>query len=139
MGLNGRLHTLNGSTNGHAKTTAPEPLPPRGPEVEVLGALLRWNAAIADVALLLTPEDFYQAAHQTIYRAILDLFTDGKPADTVTVSERLKSTGQSIEDIGGYVYLAQLWDAIPTGANAVWYAHSVKDSSVLRQLIHAGQ
>src|SRR5262249_25252332 len=42
-----------------------------------------------------------------------------------------------IEDIGGYAYLAELWDAAPTAANAVYYAKIVRDKALVRHLIHA--
>src|SRR5262249_44473414 len=35
-------------------------------------------------------------------------------------------------------YLAQLWDAAPTAANAEFYARIVRDKSIVRNLIHAG-
>src|ERR671937_35959 len=38
--------------------------------------------------------------------------------------------------IGGYPYLAELWDAAPTAANAEYYARIVRDRSIVRNLIH---
>src|SRR5207245_6408660 len=43
-----------------------------------------------------------------------------------------------IEDVGGYPYLAELWDAAPTAANAEHYARIVRDRAIVRHLIHAG-
>src|SRR5437016_756139 len=42
-----------------------------------------------------------------------------------------------IEDVGGYAYLGELWDAAPTAANAEYYARIVRDKAVVRNLIHA--
>ena len=47
-----------------------------------------------------------------------------------------KQRGQ-VEDIGSYSYLAELWDAAPTAANAEYYARIVRDRAVVRNLIHA--
>ena len=44
---------------------------------------------------------------------------------------------KQIEDIGGYAYLAELWDAAPTAANAEYYARIVRDKAIVRNLIHA--
>src|SRR5262249_850958 len=35
-------------------------------------------------------------------------------------------------------YLAELWDAAPTAANAEYYARIVRDKAIVRSLIHAG-
>src|SRR5438132_13826353 len=45
---------------------------------------------------------------------------------------------KQIEDIGGYAYLGELWDAAPTAANAEYYARIVRDKALVRHLIHAG-
>ena len=42
-----------------------------------------------------------------------------------------------MEDVGGAVYLAELWDAAPTAANAEYYARIVRDKALVRGLIHA--
>src|SRR6185437_1100337 len=42
-----------------------------------------------------------------------------------------------IEDIGGYGYIHELWEAAPTAANAEYHARIVRDKAVLRNLIHA--
>ena len=52
------------------------------------------------------------------------------------LAEELKQRGQ-IEDIGGYAYLGELWDAAPTAANAEYYARIVRDKALVRNLIHA--
>jgi replicative DNA helicase len=115
-------------------------LPPQSPEAEraVLGSLLRDNQVIPDVLQIVRAEDFYADAHQKIYDAIISLFDQGgHPVDLVTLAESLKQRGH-LEDAGGYAYLAELWDAAPTAANAEYYARIVRDRSLVRGLIHAG-
>ncbi len=118
---------------------APDRLPPQSREAErsVLGSMLRDNAVIDDVTLKLRADQFYADAHQKIFLAVLALRDRGVPADLITLAEELKQRGQ-VEDVGGYGYLAELWDATPTAANAVYYAQIVRDRAVVRRLIHAG-
>ena len=121
------------------ETTGAERLPPQSREAErsVLGSLLRDNSVISVVVQLLRTEDFYADAHQKIYQAIVSLHDkSGQPVDVVLLAEELKQRGQ-IEDIGGYTYLAELWDAAPTAANAEYYAKIVRDRAQVRNLIHA--
>jgi replicative DNA helicase len=115
-----------------------ERLPPQSREAErcVLGSMLRDNPVISEVVQIVRLENFYFDAHQKIYRAIVDIYDSGKPIDLVILAEKLKELGQ-IEDVGGYAYLADLWEAAPTAANAEYYAHIVRDKGIVRSLIHA--
>jgi replicative DNA helicase len=117
---------------------AADRLPPQSRDAErsVLGSMLRDNGVIGDIIQLVYDESFYLDAHQKIYRAIRTIYDRGHPVDLVVLAEHLKEQKQ-IEDIGGYAYLGELWDAAPTAANAEYYAHIVRDKSVVRNLIHA--
>lgn len=115
-----------------------ERVPPNDARAEaaVLGAMLRQKACIADVAAVVTPEDFYQSRHMLVFKTILALWSRGAPADTVSVADELGEA--SINDAGGYPYLHELWESAPTAANAEYHATIVREKSVQRQLIHAG-
>jgi replicative DNA helicase len=116
-----------------------ERLPPHSQEAEcsVLGSMLRDNGVIGDVVQIIRAENFYYDHHIKIYQAMVRLYDKGHPVDLVTVAEALKEQKQ-VEDIGGYPYLAKLWDAAPTAANAEYYARIVRDKAIVRYLIHAG-
>lgn len=113
-------------------------LPPQNLEAEqsVLGAMLIDKEALIQAAEILTPEDFYRENHQQIFRALLDLFNKGEPADLVTASEELESKNL-LEKVGGASYLASLANMTPTSAHAKYYAEIVKEKSLLRRLIQA--
>lgn len=114
-------------------------LPPHNLEAErsVLGSMIRDNGVIADVVNILRAENFYVFAHQKIYEALTTLAIErGQPADVVTLANHLREQ-QLIEDVGGYAYLSELWDAAPSAANAEYYARIVRDKSIVRDLIHA--
>mgnify|MGYP001376876853 CR=1 FL=1 len=76
-------------------------VPPHSIEAEssVLGGLLLDNHAWDRVGDLLVESDFYRHEHQLIYTAIAALVNASKPADVITVYERLQSLGKS-EEIG---------------------------------------
>jgi replicative DNA helicase len=116
-----------------------ERLPPQSREAErgLLGSLLRDNAVIGDVVQIIRTENFYLDAHQKIYQAIIGLYDKGQPVDLLLLAECLKEQKQ-IEDVGGYAYLGELWDAAPTAANAEYYARIIRDKALVRHLIHAG-
>src|SRR5438067_1374961 len=116
-----------------------ERLPPQNREAErsVLGSMIRDNGVINEIVQLVRADNFYTDAHQKIFQAIITLNDQGHPVDLVILADLLKEQKQ-LEDIGGYAYLAELWDAAPTAANAEYYARIVRDKAVVRNLIHAG-
>jgi replicative DNA helicase len=106
-------------------------------EQSVLGGMLLSKDAIADVLEILRPADFYRPAHATIFEAILDLYGRGEPADPVMVTAGLTDAG-TISRVGGMSYVHDLVHAVPTAANAAYYARIVADRAVLRRLVEAG-
>ncbi len=114
-------------------------LPPHNKEAEqgVIGGILRDPDTLPDVQQIIKTDNFYFDAHQKIYQAICDLSNESQPIDLVMVNDRLKKNRQ-LEDIGGAKALADLWEAVPTGANVEYHAKIVRDTAMIRSLIHAG-
>ncbi len=114
-------------------------LPPHNRDAErgVIGGVLRDPDTLPTVQQVLKADNFYFDAHQKIYQAISDLANENQPFDLVLIHERLKRSKQ-LDDIGGVMYLTELWDSVPTGANAEYHAKIVRDTAMVRNLIHAG-
>jgi replicative DNA helicase len=114
-------------------------LPPHNREAErgVIGGVLRDPDTLPTVQQVIRADNFYFDAHQKIYQAVTDLSNENQPFDLVLLHERLKRNKQ-LDDVGGVVYLTELWDAVPTGANAEYHAKIVRDTAMVRNLIHAG-
>lgn len=113
-----------------------ERIPPQNIEAEqaVLGAIFLDASALTLASEILIPEDFYRAAHQKIFHAMLKVADKGEPVDLVTVTAEL-ADAKALEEIGGVSYLSELADAVPTAANVEYYARIVEEKSVLRRLI----
>ncbi len=114
-------------------------LPPHSTEAEqaVLGALLLDNSAWEKVADLIMAQDFYRHEHRLIWLAIVRLLDASRPADALTVSERLQAQNE-LELIGGLSYLVTLTQNTPSSANIKRYAEIVREQSVMRQLVSVG-
>ncbi|MGP6174118.1 replicative DNA helicase [Corynebacterium sp. A21] len=113
--------------------------PPHDNEAEqgVLGAMLLAPTMVIDILEELFPDDFYKPAHQLIYKAIIDLFSDNKEIDPVIVAGRL-DRHNDLERVGGAPYLHTLISSVPTAANARYYAEIVSEKAILRRLVAAG-
>ena len=114
-------------------------VPPNSVEAEqsLLGGLMLDGLAWDKVADLLVDSDFYRKDHQLIFAAISTLAEDSHPCDVVTVSEFLDNRNE-LESAGGLEYLATLANETPGAANARAYAKILRERSVLRSLISAG-
>jgi replicative DNA helicase len=114
-------------------------VPPQSFEAEssVLGALLLDNLAHDQISDLLSAKDFYRYEHQLIHSAICSLINTSRPADVITVFEQLQSDGEA-ETAGGLPYLNSLAQYVPSAAHIKGYAEVVRERSILRSLVSAG-
>lgn len=113
-------------------------LPPhdRDAEVATLSAMLVDPGCIDDMLSNLAGGDFYFDAHRKIFEAVADLTHDAKPVDLVTAREELRRRGL-LDDVGGDTYLADVFTAVPTAANAKRHAGIIREAAIRRKLIHA--
>ena len=95
------------------------------------------SAAWDQVADRVVAEDFYRNDHRLIFEAVAGLIERSQPCDAVTLSGHLESQGV-LDQVGGLSYLGSLARDTPTAANIRAYADIVRERSVLRQLITAG-
>ena len=110
---------------------------PFSPEAEqsVLGAILLDSSCLDRVAEILPrPEYFYQTNNSLIYSSMLELFTQGRPVDFVTLLEKLRQT-EGFDSGGGKTYLLQLAQLVPSISNVESYASIVRDKYDVRMLI----
>ncbi|MCH2051014.1 MAG: replicative DNA helicase, partial [Trichodesmium sp. ALOHA_ZT_67] len=114
-------------------------LPPQNIESEeaILGGILLDPEAINRVTELLHPEFFAIQAHQIIYKAMCQLYSQGKPTDLMTVTSWLSDHNQ-LEKIGGRVKIVQLLERTVSAVNIDQYAALVLDKYIRRKLIQAG-
>lgn len=106
-------------------------------EQAVLGSMMLSRTAIQDAMGTLDASDFYRPHHELIYSAMLEMEAQEKPIDAITVGDELAERGV-LKRCGGYAYLHQMIDAVPTAQNAGYYADIVRETAVLRRLVEAG-
>ncbi|MFF3021820.1 replicative DNA helicase [Gottfriedia sp. NPDC057948] len=110
--------------------------PPQNIEAEqaVLGAILLDSEALISTSERLLPDDFYRAAHQKLFEAMLKIASRNEPLDVITLTSELANQGV-LEEVGGVSYLNDLLASVPTASNVEYYAKSVEEKSTLRRLI----
>lgn len=115
-------------------------IPPQNIDSEkaLLGAIMLSPESMYDISDVITRESFYVDKHRMIFDAMIELHGRHEPIDLLSMSTRLKERGK-FDSIGGGSYLAELVDAVPSSANAKYYAEIVQKKHVLRTLISAAE
>ena len=111
-------------------------VPPHNLDAEesLLGAMLLSKDAIASAVEICGSDDFYKPAHGHVFEAVTSLYSNGEPADPVTVADELRRAGL-LEAVGGPAILVTLQANTPATSNAARYARIVEEHALLRRLI----
>ena len=103
-------------------------------EQSVIGSMLLDREAIMTVAEMLTRDDFYNPMYGLLFEIITELFNEGKPADILTVQNRLREKDAPPEAYE-LKYFNELIGSVPTSANVRFYAEIVKNEAIKRRTI----
>lgn len=103
-------------------------------EQSVIGSMIMDRDAITSASEILYPEDFYQSQYSVLFEAMVELYNEGKPVDLVTLQNQLKEK-EVPPELCSVEFIRSLLAAVPTSANAKYYANIVKEKAVLRRLI----
>ncbi len=111
-------------------------LPPQARELEeaVLGAMMLEKEKITEVIEILSVDHFYVEQNKYVFRAIQEMFAEGESIDLLTVTQKLRNTG-NLELAGGSYYLAQLTNRVTSGAHVEYHARILTQKFIQRELI----
>ena len=107
-------------------------------EQAVIGSILMDKDEMMNVADILVPDDFYQSEYRMIYQAMVQINSEGRPVDLVTVHEQLKSMNVPPE-VSSLDFMIEVVNSVATSANAKHYAKIVKEKSLLRKVIKVNE
>src|SRR5574338_1444674 len=107
-------------------------------EASLLGALMIDNRLVEDVQLKLRPDHFFEPLHGRIYEAILRMTDGNRVANPVTLRPLFESD-ESIKEVGGPAYLAQLTGSGAAVIGARDFAQQIYDLALLRALVGVGR
>lgn len=131
----------DGHPSGSARTERPSNfrMPPQNLQAErgVLGGIMLDNEQMHEIIGFLKAGDFYRDTHQLIYHAMVELYSESKPIDPVTIADHLTKR-ELFHKIGGDKTLTEILDGLPHAANTLHFGQFVKQHGVTRQLIEVG-
>ena len=103
-------------------------------EQAVIGSMIMDKDALLTASELLQGEDFYIQQYGILFDVMVELLHEGKPAELVTILNKLKEKGISPE-ICGMEFIRDVTDAVSTSANIKYYADIVAEKALSRKLI----
>jgi replicative DNA helicase len=111
---------------------------PRNDDAEraLLGQILAEPNTLAEVADVVTADDFYRPEHGALYRLLTDMYAQQQPIDLVLVADRIAQAGQA-QAYGGLGYVCELPDRVVSTTNARHHAVAVAETALQRQVIAA--
>ncbi len=107
-------------------------------EQSVVGSMIMDQEAIIAAADILVADDFYQKQYGILFKAMVDINTEGKPVDLITLQDRLKLMDVPPE-VSSLEFVRDLVSAVPTSANVKYYANIVKEKAILRNVIKVNE
>lgn len=107
-------------------------------EKKLLSAMmLKRGEAIPKITGIVDEEDFYRPENRLIFHAMMNVYNRGVPPDPLMIENELRRIGEL--DHVNRMYLFSLIDAEFTTARAEAQAEIVREKSILRRLIQAGE
>lgn len=125
------------------RRSAPDPhrLLPQNVDAErgVIGAMLIGGHPLVEEAQgELTPEHFVLPAHQTIFRAICEMWKLGRPVDFIALTNYLRETEELDTIPQGAALITEAFGFIPTCAMYPHHAKILRRKLTLRRIIQVG-
>src|SRR3546814_18942661 len=84
--------------------------------------------ALTKVIEFLKPEMFYKDSHKKIYESIQHLFEKTQPIDILTVTQRLRQSGE-LDFVGGAFYITELTNRVASDDNIEYHARIRSEES----------
>ncbi|MCD7819406.1 MAG: replicative DNA helicase, partial [Lachnospiraceae bacterium] len=107
-------------------------------EQSVIGAMLMDRDAVTVASEMLVSDDFYQKQYGILFDAMIELYTEDKPIDIITLQNRLREKDVPSE-ISSMEFVRDMITSVPTSANVKYYAQIVSEKAQLRRLIKVSE
>jgi len=117
------------------RVDAPEAPANRLAERSILGGVMRAPEWLPEFSDSLKPEDFHWPEHGELWRWMLAEHQAGRAIDPITMLDRMP--GAMLSRVGGFEYVLELPDRVPSTANLGHYVEVVLELSCRRRVLES--
>lgn len=107
-------------------------------EQAVIGSMIMDAEAIPIAMEKLSDADFYNKQYASLFKAMVEIYNEGRDCDLVTIKAKLEEMEVPSEVIS-IDFVRNILDMVPTSANIKQYADIVYEKAVMRNLIRANE
>lgn len=107
-------------------------------EQSLLGGLMLEPEQFEQVEREVAAEDFYRPDHARLFALLKAMRAAAEGIDVVTLGDRILRGGRD-EDYGGYAYVLDLPEKVPSRVHLVQYARIVREKAMRRKVIRAAE
>ena len=107
-------------------------------EQSVVGSMLMDKDAIVTAMETVHGDDFYDRRYGVMFETMVELYSEGKPVDLVTLQDRLREKNVPPE-VCSVEFIRELITAVPYSSNVRQYARIVYEKAVMRRLIRTNE
>ncbi len=107
-------------------------------EQSVIGSMLMDKDAIVTAMETVHGDDFYDRRYGVMFETMVELYSEGKPVDLVTLQDRLREKNVPPE-VCSVEFIRELITAVPYSSNVRQYARIVYEKAVMRRLIRTNE
>jgi replicative DNA helicase len=124
-----------GKSELNLQTISDLQVPEHNLEIEkaIIGQIILERDCFQDVVKRLTVEDFYSGVNQTIYRCMVEMFSQNKPIELFSVVAELTNRDQ-LEYVGGAYYLTKCQDNVTSSVHLLNHCRYIKLLSIKRRI-----
>lgn len=114
-------------------------MPPQALEMEqaVVSAILNDPRSIHRATGILKPEMFFAPQLQTMFRALVEMYTKGQAIDLLTYIDHLKKSGD-LGAVGGLSYVTEISSKTASAANIEYHVKVIAQHWLKREMIKIG-
>lgn len=105
-------------------------------EKAIIGSIIKKNETFDRANQIIKPVDFYDSRTQRIFKSIVTMFEKDIKVDEVSLISQLRNEN-ILEEVGGEEFIAEITLSSFYTPNIDTYAKTVKEKSLLRNLIEA--
>lgn len=108
-------------------------------ERALIGTLLsNFKISLLDrIEELISPESFFNPAHQIIFESLRFQIENGRPVDIIAITHSLRERNL-LEKAGGIAYVTELSTIVPLSGTSLHYASIVREFAIRRSLRDMG-
>ena len=107
-------------------------------EQSVIGSMLMDKDAIVTAMETVHGDDFYDRRYGVMFETMVELYSEGKPVDLVTLQDRLREKNVPPE-VCSVEFIRDLITVVPYSSNVRQYARIVYEKAVMRRLIRTNE